>query len=201
MCVVGVAVLGAGVLAAVTATANADGETVNTPPFLEADDLSMVSTNWSSYEIKSGPGKEHFCLPEDLPQKGTYHREFTTTMEARARQIVFQPGHRSRAEALARKLNKAIEDCGKEYVKQFPDDRADNRAGYRSLAELPVVDGGWAHGVATKKPKSPEELRLQAVGWHGDKVTFVSLNQSGTLSDADVLPFLQVADAAAAKLG
>lgn len=196
MCVVGAAVLGAGALAAVTATANADGEPANNPPFLEADDLSVVSTNWTSYEIKSGTGKDHFCLPEGLPQKDTYHRDFTTTMEGRASQIVFQPGHRSEAKALARKLNKSIADCGKKYVKQFPDDRA----GYRSLAELPVVDGGWAHGVATKTPKSPGELRLQAVGWHGDKVTFVSLNEYGTLSDADVLPFLQVADAAASKL-
>lgn len=192
----GAAVLGAGTLVVLGATAYAGDEGGGTtPPMLEANELPPAASDWTAGETTSGTGRERFCLPEELPQDGTHHREFRTELETSASQLVFQADDEDAAEQLVERLNTSIENC----ATTFEQDNPDGKAEYKDFGGIPVADGGWVHGVGTERPQSSRDVNLLGVGLNGDKVTVVNWREYGTLDDVTSHDFTKTVETAMVK--
>lgn len=192
----GAAVLAAGALLAVGATANATHVPASTPPLLEADELPPAASDWTAGEVKSGTGTARFCLPETLPQDDSYHRDFRTELETNAHQLVFQTKDEQAAEKLVRQLNASIAECAADFEKRHPDGKAE----YKEYGGIPVADGGWLHGIGTEVPNSAKDVHLIGVGWNGDKVTVVGWGEYGTLDEISTGDFTTTVETAMVKL-
>ncbi|MCK1798431.1 hypothetical protein MTQ01_20855 [Streptomyces sp. XM4193] len=197
----GAALAAAGALVAVGATAHAaqlpgvDGGAA-APTFLEADELPPASTGWTAGEVGAGTGDPRFCLPEELPQDGSHHREFRTELETSAHQLVLRAEDAEAAEELADRLNAAVEKCASGFEQENPDATAE----YKDFGAVPVRGGGWVHGVTTDVPNSAKDVHLIGVGLNGDRVTVVGWGEYGSFDDAPSKAFHSTLETAMVNL-
>ena len=193
----GAAVLAAGALVAMATAANATSGPADAPSLLAADELPPAATDWAAGEVGSGTGSARFCLPETLPQDGSYHRDFRTELETSAHQLVFQATDEQAAEKLVKRLNTSIANCAADFEQRHPDGKAE----YKEYGHIPVGDGGWVHGIGTEVPNSAKDVHLIGVGWSGDQVTVVGWGEYGTLGDISTGDFTTTVEIALGKLG
>lgn len=192
----GAGVLAAGGLVAMAAAANATSGSADTPSLLEAAELPPAATDWAAGEVESGTGTARFCLPQALPQDGSYHRDFRTELETSAHQLVFQAKDEQAAEKLVKQLNTSIANCAADFEQRHPDGKAE----YKEYGDIPAGDGGWVHGIGTEVPNAAKDVHLIGVGWNGDKVTVVGWGEYGTLGDISADDFTTTVETAMGKL-
>ncbi|MFI5618365.1 hypothetical protein [Streptomyces sp. NPDC051567] len=168
------------------------------PGFVNGSDLpANPHSPWSSGAVTAGlPGTTPFCLEGVLPAAGSWHRAFSTEVDAHATQISVRTASPAAATKLAASLERKVAACAADWLRTNPG----GTASWQDYGTLPVEEGAHVYGVGVSVPDSAHGVGLYGIGRDGSTVTVVQWGQMGQLPEAPVAAFKQTTTTAVHKL-
>lgn len=168
------------------------------PRFLSAAELPPhPSSAWTAGKVTDGvPDELQLCLADALPGYDSRYRDFRTDLDTSARQLTIEVGTKTKAAALAARLNKEIGTCAARLEQGDPE----LEATYKDYGKVKVEEGARVHGLHTEYSYGATDIRLLSVGRDDRTVTVVEWSQMGDFTGAPVKAFKKTTVTAVNKL-